>query len=754
MARLTIDQIRAPDLSVASKATQRAGASFQEGMNKASKLISDYQAGIESAGDAEIFQEVAQLGTEEEYNNFINTTDLSKRHMSQAMRERIMAGRNTVLGYERGRAVTDNTLNNTRINTNVDNRAGRLSDLNYKTRIDTNKVNALSAGINTNNLSYGVTKSFEGNTTTPYNDPRTDKNGNPIGDPIYRSGYGSDTYTTEDGKVHKVTKEYGGTPADAERDFARRNEKIYNPTIRSNIGDAAFSNLNPIQLGVVQSLLHNFGSGAFNSSLKTVRGALASGNKQAVADAILRLKGLNGGINDSRREKEAQLFLNGGANQQPTLNKTTQNPYVKQNSDTDRLNQLLSDPNLMLAPGTRSNIILENINSTKQGQEAIDRDNQLKLKKVADSLILAASEDNIDPVEAQLSALNSVKTMGLDPTEELAVINAIKSSSTEGGNLSAERLQLGTLGLSQTDKGIAESIYSDISEKQMSNSFLVALSGAREFQQNPAESLRSALRNLKITDIPAELDGEIDRLANSLNITRSQAAYSFARAGGDNRGVNANSIFSPFGDNLSQNKAKDFAVKYFKGVDAAKARAKLSSDNQVISEVKRITNKLGKLERKIQKNKIYNKPISKNMFKQRDELKKELNVLYEKHGIRLGKNSNTIKMDNPKKVSGIMGNFNNIISHTVDFINPISDNKVSDAFGLGNDFTTGSLNNLFNDLGLLNTNPDVVTKLEAPSKPSQSFAADSIMKAVGPPSNVNPSKDAIDELRTYLDSLR
>ncbi|MDG1314189.1 MAG: hypothetical protein P8P29_01525 [Flavobacteriaceae bacterium] len=159
----------------------------------------------------------------------------------------------------------------------------------------------------------GLIEEFEGYRDIPYNDPRTDSNGTQIGPNIYRSGYGSSTYTTADGKVHRVTKEYGGTKEDARRDLNRRNEKEYNPRIVSAIGQAAFDALAPHQLEVVQSLLHNYGSAAFDSSLSGVKAALQGGDTAKVSEAIRALSEHNGGINRGRRNKEADVFSGASA---------------------------------------------------------------------------------------------------------------------------------------------------------------------------------------------------------------------------------------------------------------------------------------------------------------------------------------------------------------------------------------------------------------------------------------------------------
>ena len=106
MARLTIEQIKAPDLSVASQATARAGESFREGMTSASDLLSQYQSGLEAKGDAELTNLLAGARNEDEWNNILATTDFSRMNISTEMRNNIMNRRDSILGYENQRADT------------------------------------------------------------------------------------------------------------------------------------------------------------------------------------------------------------------------------------------------------------------------------------------------------------------------------------------------------------------------------------------------------------------------------------------------------------------------------------------------------------------------------------------------------------------------------------------------------------------------------------------------------------------------
>jgi hypothetical protein len=109
MARLTIEQIKAPDLSVASQATTRAGEAFQRGMSSASDLLSKYQEGLTAQGDAELTNLLAGAKNEDEWNAIVASTDFSKMNLSAGMRANIINRRDNVLGYEQDRAIRRGT---------------------------------------------------------------------------------------------------------------------------------------------------------------------------------------------------------------------------------------------------------------------------------------------------------------------------------------------------------------------------------------------------------------------------------------------------------------------------------------------------------------------------------------------------------------------------------------------------------------------------------------------------------------------
>lgn len=132
-------------------------------------------------------------------------------------------------------------------------------------------------------------KGFEGFRETPYWDVNA-----------FRTGYGSDTITTADGRVIPVSEGMQVSRADAERDLQRRVSTEFQPRAQQAAG-AAWDTLGAPQRAALTSIAYNYGSVP-----EPVAQALQSGGD--VGAAIMSLAGHNDGINADRRAKEAALF--------------------------------------------------------------------------------------------------------------------------------------------------------------------------------------------------------------------------------------------------------------------------------------------------------------------------------------------------------------------------------------------------------------------------------------------------------------
>jgi GH24 family phage-related lysozyme (muramidase)/ribosomal protein S14 len=121
-----------------------------------------------------------------------------------------------------------------------------------------------------------------------------------------RTGYGSDTITTADGRVLPVTQGTRVTQEDAERDLARRIPE-FERRAATVVGEERFAALPPNVRAALISVAYNYGTLPVR-----VRNAVQSGDVNAIAAAVEGLAGDNQGINARRRSDEAAVIR--GAN--------------------------------------------------------------------------------------------------------------------------------------------------------------------------------------------------------------------------------------------------------------------------------------------------------------------------------------------------------------------------------------------------------------------------------------------------------
>lgn len=138
-------------------------------------------------------------------------------------------------------------------------------------------------------------REFEGYRETPYWDVNA-----------YRVGYGSDTITTEDGRVIPVRQGMAVDRAGAERDLMRRVSSEFEPSVVRAIGQERYDTLDPSQRAALVSLAYNYGAGAWGDDLSGVAQAVRSGGD--ARSAISSLASHNDGVNRDRRLREASFF--------------------------------------------------------------------------------------------------------------------------------------------------------------------------------------------------------------------------------------------------------------------------------------------------------------------------------------------------------------------------------------------------------------------------------------------------------------
>lgn len=118
----------------------------------------------------------------------------------------------------------------------------------------------------------------------------------------WRVGYGSDTITKPDGTVVPVTKNTVVSKEDAERDLARRTAEIKQDIV-SKVGMRTWESLPFRAQEALTSVAYNYGT-----LPRSVAFAAKTGNTDALATAVARLKSHNKGINAKRRLHEAALI--------------------------------------------------------------------------------------------------------------------------------------------------------------------------------------------------------------------------------------------------------------------------------------------------------------------------------------------------------------------------------------------------------------------------------------------------------------
>lgn len=140
-------------------------------------------------------------------------------------------------------------------------------------------------------IAAGILKKEEGFRATPYWDVNA-----------YRTGYGSDTVTTADGKVVKVTEGMKVSRADADRDLSRRLVE-FEHTAAGQTGSENWNRLPPAARAALLSVTYNYGS-----LPKRVVAAVRSGDQGAIANAVAGLS-----ANKKRRQREAAIIRGGAA---------------------------------------------------------------------------------------------------------------------------------------------------------------------------------------------------------------------------------------------------------------------------------------------------------------------------------------------------------------------------------------------------------------------------------------------------------
>lgn len=663
MARLTIEQIRAPDLSVASQATARAGEAFQRGMSSASDLLSQYQEGLESQGDAELTNLLAGAKNEDEWNSIIASTDFSNMNLSAGMRQQIIDRRDNVLGYEQARATrrgTDATTANTQATTartyntiglenNRDARAGDLHGVqmaDHAWRQGARAEDASMAGLALAAAAEGTTNGHSGLApenasglapVVPY-DPSQGNNSGPRQD-----GGGDVQAQVYSGMIARGIPEHvaqgfmmnfqdeSGFDIDITEGEANVHgtygKGIYQLTgSRRDAFEAKYGN----DYSIDNQL--DFMMDELNGSERGARDAIFNTNSAGEAGAAIVSRFLRPA--EEHRVSRTNRYLGSSGNTDFTRGRATSNPNAGQGPAQQAYQAALANSQYQ----STSDVLAayeRQYDYNETGQAAIEQaDNELAEEALAQQ-ILDLAETNVSPTEAIVESRRT--NPGATAQERLAMEAKILEQTGDGGALSAAQLQIGTTGASPADIDIANTTLTDIQERQQRDPFQFAQVAAESYVDNPVGQLQTALEGFNISTVPAELESAINQLASNEGISRAEAAYSFARAAEIDTPLVPD--WSIGGDNLAQNRAAEFAREHFKGDAAATARAALSDDRAVAERIQTVTSNLGNIERKIQKLRQGGNTVSDDLLRQRDEARAQVNQFYEQYGNR-GQNPN------------------------------------------------------------------------------------------------------------------
>jgi len=674
MARLTIEQIRAPDLSVASQATARAGEAFQRGMSSASDLLSQYQEGLESQGDAELTNLLAGAKNEDEWNSIVAGTDFANMNLSAGMRQQIIDRRDNVLGYEQARATragtdastgltvantglvgaqttntlatADRTRNATRIDTNQDNRAGDIHGVtmaDHAWRQGARAEDASMAGLALAAAAEGTTNGYQSpasglvpeNVSGLYQPPET--NVGPRADGSGLAIEGDVRAQVYNGMIQR------GIPEQVAQGFMMNfeDESGFNIDIteaEDNVHGTRGKGIYQLTGARRDAFEARYGNDySIDNQLDFMMDEL-NGSERGARDAIWGAgsAGEAGAAIVSRFLRPAE---------EHRVNRT--NSYLQTSGDTtaftrDRANV---NPNQGAGPATQAyqtalansrfqstaDVLAayeRNYDYAETGQAAITAEDARLGEEALAQQILDVAATNVDPTEAIVEARRS--NPGATAVERLQNEAAILEATGDGGALSAARLQIGTTGASPADIGRADATLGVITEELQRDPFTRAHMNAEEFESDPAASMTSALEGLNISTTPADVQSAINAMAEDLSITPGQAAYAYARAAEQESRMGR--FLSIGGDNLSNNAAYDYARENFTGDRGREARNDIANARRRAEQVQMATSDLGRVERRIQKLRQQGDTVPASLMSERDELAAALQSLYQEFG--------------------------------------------------------------------------------------------------------------------------
>jgi spore germination cell wall hydrolase CwlJ-like protein len=611
MARLTIEQVKAPDFSAASDILAASGRSFNAGMDSASSLLEKYQAGQTSKDDAAIAAELAKISSEEEFNAYIEKNPFAGRNASDDMISTVLGTRKDTLGYAQDRAVTEGqyaTTDNTRASaagTRSRTAIGQAQEgrdvYNFN---DTNKTNAQlrQAG------PLAVAAYTEGQ-----------RNGNEGG------GGAAPSSSMRDMLAKTVYAEAGNQGFDG---MMATGAVIRNRADTGKFGDGIEGVImKPGQFSAWNSVT-GYAGGEQGQDMTNM---VVPEEAYRVADALIAgdYKDPTNGATHYYNKSISQPKWGNQGNWTQIGDHSFGNPDGVRASasgpvvGSNRPGPVTQNPNANVGPQGQAfqealaSGQFDNLDPTQlfallaqaergqaAGQTAIDGAND-EADAEYQAQVLLDLQNSVDVLTPRDARIATQDVEGRDAAETLALRQAATDSFGEGGAGAARVADI--TGISDADRSTAELAIADSLEAQRRDPTVQAFEGSRSFESAPAESLRSALQGLDAdATIPPDIEGKIDRLAKKMDVSPGEAAYAYAKgaetAWNNAPLVGADGILSFMGDGLNQAGAEDYIETYFKGDKSAQTRTRLADDTVKSRELERLVTSVDTAQKIVNRN--------------------------------------------------------------------------------------------------------------------------------------------------------
>lgn len=568
MPRLTIEQVRAPDLSGTSRILANAGQAFDKGIASAQGLLGSYQEGQQTIADNSIVNDLDRLRTEEDVDRFLNSGALDGLNLSPAMRERIAGLRGNRVGLAGDRASTNARNATTAIAQAAENRtaSGFADDI---ARRDTLRSNA---GIGTAAIIEG--REFG----TSRQQGEFDRRGNHV-------------FGNADAGTGPVNGNTGPIQATDQTvlDLAR--------TLQAEAGQEGLQGM--LDVGAV--IRNRATSGKYGNGIDGVikkPGQFSAWNSETGYAGGEQGQNMNFTPN-AEALRAAQSIISGQYNDntggathyynpdisQPSWGGNIRNPAASAQQESLVASGQFSAAEIeQLLSGTRAAQASGDARIAGETQTAIDERSAQAILDASN----AAGNQNIQDV----STFANTQNTGLTATEQLNQQNNVVGSLSAGTALGDALSGTGT-GTSSEVKAASEGATANIDAALQRDQVVQAYQGAQTYQNGGdiAEQLVVDLTRMGAAGmVPSDIRGEINSMARDLGISDAEAAYAFKLAAEDDQNflVGADGWLTFFADGLSQNKATALAERLYKGENSASTRRRISDANQSKQEISRL----------------------------------------------------------------------------------------------------------------------------------------------------------------------